>query len=110
MIRKLYEQIHVDGKNYVELACLSTDSKPTAGVITGSLALEVDTGDVYAFDEVGGEWGKIAELGGAGDSSVASTLSSTPVLSMNRPAVMPQTIGEPAEEPQDEEPVEGEDR
>ena len=66
MIRKLVEQIHVDGKNYVELACLYTDTKPTAGIITGSLALEVDTGDVYAFDEVGGEWDKIAALGGSG--------------------------------------------
>lgn len=66
MIRKLVEQIHAEGKNYVELSCLSTDTKPTAGIITGSLALEVDTGDVYAFDEVtnGGEWDKVAALGG----------------------------------------------
>jgi hypothetical protein len=49
---------------YVELSCLSSDTKPTANICTGSLALEVDTGDVYAFDEVGGEWDKIAALGG----------------------------------------------
>ena len=66
MIRTLVEQIHVDGKNYIEIAGLSTDTKPTAGIITGSLALEVDTGDVYAFDEHGSEWDKIAELGGSG--------------------------------------------
>lgn len=64
MVRKLVEQIHTDGGNYVEIACLSTDTKPTAGIITGSLALEVDTGDVYAYDEAGAQWGKIAELGG----------------------------------------------
>ena len=65
MIRTLYEQIHVDGKNYVELACLSTDSKPTTGIVTGSLALEVNTGDVYAFAEGDSPaWNKIAELGG----------------------------------------------
>ena len=64
MIRTLVQQVHTDGKNYVELAALSTDSKPTAGIITGSLALEVDTGDLYAFDETGAEWDKIAELGG----------------------------------------------
>ena len=64
MIRKLVELVFVDGKNYVEISCLSTDTKPTVNVVTGSLALEVDTGDVYAFDEVGGEWGKIAALGG----------------------------------------------
>ena len=67
MIRTLVKQIHEDGKNYVELACLSTDSKPTTGVITGSLALEVDTGDVYAFAEGDSPaWDKIAELGGCG--------------------------------------------
>ena len=67
MIRTLVEQIHVDGKNYVEIACLHDDTKPTAGIVTGSLALEVDTGDVYAFAEGDSPaWGKIAELGGSG--------------------------------------------
>ena len=66
MVRVLESRI-IDGQtNYVECACLHDDTKPTAGVCTGSLALEVDTGDVYAFDEVGGEWDKIAELGGSG--------------------------------------------
>ena len=55
-----------EGVNYIECACLHDDTKPTAGVCTGSLALEVDTGDVYAFDEAGGEWDKIAALGGSG--------------------------------------------
>lgn len=65
MIRKLVEQPHTAEKRYVEIACLSTDSKPTGGMVTGSLALEVDTGDVYAYDETSsGTWGKIAELGG----------------------------------------------
>ena len=64
MIRKLVENAYADGKNYVELACLSSDTKPTAGIVTGSLALEVDTGDMYAFDETGAEWDKIAALGG----------------------------------------------
>ena len=45
--------------NYARYAGLSTDDKPTAGVATGSEFLEVDTGDVYAFDEVGGTWAKI---------------------------------------------------
>lgn len=66
MVRILDARI-IDGQtNYIECACLHDDTKPTAGVCTGSLALEVDTGDVYAFDEVGGEWDKIAELGGSG--------------------------------------------
>ena len=45
-------------KMIVQLELLSTDTKPT-DVANGSLALEIDTGDVYAFDEVGEEWNKI---------------------------------------------------
>lgn len=52
-------------KQYVEFAGLSTDNKPTFGIITGSLFLEVDTGDVYAFAEGDSPaWNKIAALGG----------------------------------------------
>lgn len=50
-----------DGKQYVEMAGLSTDSKPTDNFITGSLFLEADTGKVYAFDEVSSTW---TEIGG----------------------------------------------
>ena len=52
---------------YQELAGLHDDTKPTAFLATGSLFLEVDTGDVYAFDEAGVAWNKIASLGGGGD-------------------------------------------
>ena len=51
---------------YVELAGLSTDTKPVDPVdavvvtATGSRFLEVDTGDVYAYDEDGAGWHKIA--------------------------------------------------
>lgn len=47
------------GKDYVEMAGTSTESKPTTGVVTGSLFLEVDTGDVYAFDETTDTWNQI---------------------------------------------------
>ena len=46
-------------KHYVEAAGLSTDTKPTLNLVTGSLFLEVDTGKVYVFDEVGGTWNEI---------------------------------------------------
>lgn len=49
---------------YFEFAGLHDDTKPTDEVATGSLFLEVDTGDVYAYDEDGESWGKIASLGG----------------------------------------------
>ena len=67
MIRKLVENRFESGKKYAEIACLSTDTKPVGNLITGSLALEVDTGDIYAYNEEGAsvsEWGKIAALGG----------------------------------------------
>lgn len=60
MIRILKE-INFDGDNkYIEAAGLSTDEKPVEDLITGSRFTEVDTGDVYAFDEVGCAWNKIA--------------------------------------------------
>lgn len=70
MVRTIKAEYLMDdsGKKYYELAGLSsTDEKPTEGdIATGSLFLEVDTGDVYAYDEAGTEWNKIAALGGGG--------------------------------------------
>ena len=68
MVRINYSQPceHTDNGfiNYIEAAGTSLDSKPT-GVATGSLFLEVDTGDVYAFAEGDSPaWNKIAALGG----------------------------------------------
>ena len=52
-------------KKYIEYAGLHDDTKPTGTEIaTGSTYLEVDTGDVYAWDETGATWHKICALGG----------------------------------------------
>ena len=51
MIRTLEKKAFTDGLDFVKLAGLSTEDKPTAGIVTGSEFLEVDTGDVYAFAE-----------------------------------------------------------
>ena len=64
MVRITEKKFIKTGNIYYEFAGLSTDEKPTNGVVTGSLFLEVDTGDVYAYDEEGEEWNKIASLGG----------------------------------------------
>ena len=37
---------------------LSTDSKPTSGLATGSSFVEVDTGDAYLLNESGPTWVK----------------------------------------------------
>ena len=65
MIRILEERILTGNIKYIEAAGLSLDSKPTANIATGSLFLEADTGDVYAFTEGDSPaWNQIAALGG----------------------------------------------
>ena len=61
MVRFYVVKEIVDYENHktvqlIEGMCLSTDAKPTAGIATGSIMTEVDTGNVHFFDEVSGEW------------------------------------------------------
>lgn len=60
MIRTIVDKPFTDALHYVEMAGRTSDSKPTTGIITGSKFLEVETGDVYAFEESGSNWYKIA--------------------------------------------------
>lgn len=47
------------GKTLIEAAGLSTDTKPTSSdYATGSTFLEIDTSDVYFWDEVSMTWKK----------------------------------------------------
>ena len=48
-----------EAANYIEAACLSTDTKPTDGIANGSLCLEMDSGDFYGFDADAGDWQQI---------------------------------------------------
>ena len=50
-----------EDKMYIQGACLSTDTKPTAGILNGSCLIEMDSGKVYFFDESGSQW---LEFGG----------------------------------------------
>ena len=58
MVRMLKREPQLDDIHYVELAGLSDDTKPT-GYATGSLFIEVETGDAYLYDETGAEWHKV---------------------------------------------------
>lgn len=51
----------IDGKlqGTVEFRGLSTDAKPVTDVINGASFIEIDTGDVYMFDAVAGDWNQI---------------------------------------------------
>ena len=61
MVRIVSERFITPEKKYVEAFGLSDDDKPVAGIVTGSKFTEVDTGDVYLFDEMStGTWTKVA--------------------------------------------------
>lgn len=51
MVRIIVERMVEPGKKYIEAAGTSEDIKPSSGIVTGSMFVEVDTGDVFAFDE-----------------------------------------------------------
>lgn len=59
-MRTLYTKVvGTDGdttKTYKEIAGLSTETKPTDGLATGSCFIEVDTCLVALFDEDNAEW------------------------------------------------------
>jgi hypothetical protein len=57
MVRLIVEKTFQENKLYIKGFCTSQDTKPTSGIVTGSKMTEVDTGDVYLFDEeAGGSW------------------------------------------------------
>ena len=45
-----------NGKRQIQAFGLSTDAKPTADILTGSVFFEIDTTDVFFFDEDSGDW------------------------------------------------------
>lgn len=56
MIRELEKKHYSEDKFFVRLAGLSSDSKPTEDIVTGSEFLEVDMGARYFFDETTEAW------------------------------------------------------
>ncbi len=49
----------IEGKELVEIACLSSDTKPD-GYANGSILIEMDTGSIFMYDEDGAEWLEVA--------------------------------------------------
>lgn len=64
MVRIINKKLQNDDINYYEFSGLSTDTKPTQNIATGSVFLEVDTSLAYFFDEESGEW---VEAGGSSE-------------------------------------------
>lgn len=68
MIRTLKSRFYDDELTLVELAGNSADTKPTTGIVTGSVFHEVDTGKTYLYDEDATEW--VATGSGNGKTSI----------------------------------------
>ena len=56
MIREIEARIYDETKLLVKLVGLSSDTKPTKGLVTGSEFFAVDTCEKYYFDETAVEW------------------------------------------------------
>ena len=56
MIRTLERKVFTPDKLLCKFAGNTSDTKPTAGIVTGSSFLEVDTAKEYLFDEDTQEW------------------------------------------------------
>lgn len=56
MIRINNQSSFFDGAQYIEGACNSSDTKPTDGVATGSVLIEVDTGKVFFYNGDTSAW------------------------------------------------------
>ena len=68
MIRKLVDRYFSEDDKYSEMFGLSSDDKPSEGLITGSKFIEVDTGIEYRFDEESATW--IPQNSGNGKTSI----------------------------------------
>lgn len=56
MVRITNETTYPANKRYIEAFGLSTDSKPTTGIVTGSVFVEVNTGKCFLFNEDASTW------------------------------------------------------
>ena len=52
----------LEAVTYIEGFCTIDDTKPTERIATGSSIIEVDTGDVYFFDEETSSWTAMLSL------------------------------------------------
>ena len=57
IVEEKYVNVESGSTRYVEILCISTDTKPTDGIAVNSLAQELDTNKTYYFD--GTSWSEI---------------------------------------------------
>lgn len=119
------------GKQYLELAGLSTDDKPVAGLLNGSLFHEIDTTKIYAFNEEGDEgeeWVMQVQLTEPEDDTRSLSMAASPSVvrpglqltqdlqtrevqeELDDPEIAEEELDEQTEEPEEQtEESEGED-
>ena len=56
MIRITKEIAFSEDKKLIEAFGLSTDTKPTSNLVTGSVFVEVDTSKAFLFNEANSTW------------------------------------------------------
>ena len=66
---------------YIIAAGLSTETKPTEGIATGSVFYEVNTGDEYMYNEASGTWVKQPSSGGGSGSITDVQIDGTTIVS-----------------------------
>lgn len=79
MTRELMSSWHDEVKQYAVFSGLSSDTKPTEGLLTGSEFLEVDTGVRYYFDEQSEAWYPSTNASKIPLTGATVTLGSSPV-------------------------------
>ena len=67
LVLRAYDETH----DYAEFAGASSDTKPTAGLVTGSRFQEADTGKKFLFDELTAAW---YDEGNASKTSIAGAV------------------------------------
>lgn len=78
MVRAIVERWFNEDLRYVKLVGLSSDSKPSTDLVTGSEFLEVDTCVKYYFDEMTGAWNPTTNASKTPLTGATVTLGSTP--------------------------------
>ena len=58
LVERPFARENGDMLYYLEIAGASDETKPTSGIVDGSIFVETDTGDVYFYSESGGDWVK----------------------------------------------------
>ena len=90
-MRYLIDKRYTHDKRFVVAEGLSTELKPTTGLITGSVFTELDTGARYKYDETGKQWLPESKPSEVINSLIAERLAGI-TRALNNPAALESRI------------------